>query len=318
MTKEEEQNDMNGHQNHFGERLPSLTVAVVGLGLMGGSLAMALKSAVGKVVGIDLDADTLKLAERSGVADEVVQDLSAGVSEADLIVLAIPVQQIVTMVKAMPDVRPDGCMLLDLGSTKTDIELAMDSLPSTFEAVGGHPMCGREYSGLAGASGDLFDGETFILCRNKRTTAAMEATALELVARIGSYPLFMPASMHDRLVATSSHLPYVVSSVLMNRASAEAEKDERLWQVSASGLRDTTRLSGSSPEMMLEIMLTNRQPLLAQIEAYQAELTILSEALRRQDAKELRSLLRSAQQRRGSYLHAKHGSESNPSDRGTD
>jgi prephenate dehydrogenase len=290
--------------------LASLKIAIVGLGLMGGSLAMALRGAAGKLIGLDRNGRTLKRALELSIVDEIAEPIEVGIRQADLVVLAIPVQGIVSLLEALPDLRPDGCMVLDLGSTKGEIGLAMEALPEQFEALGGHPMCGREHSGLDAAVVDLFQGETFILCRNARTTPAVEAAALQLVAQIGSEPLFMPASVHDQLVATSSHLPYVVASLLMGRAWAQAGQDRRLWQVSASGLRDTTRLASSNPEMMLEIMLTNRLPLLAQIEAYGQELTDMADALRRQDEPALRTMLETIARQRDAYLREKYGQDS--------
>lgn len=288
-----------------GPKLSSLNVAIVGLGLMGGSLALALKGRAGKLIGLDRDAGSLKRAYERRIVDEIADDLRDGIARADLVVLAIPVQGIISLLQVLPELRPDGCMVLDLGSTKGEISRAMAALPDHFAALGGHPMCGRELSGLDAAVADLFVDETFILCRNARTTAAVEAAALDLVAQIGAQPLFVPADDHDQLVAASSHLPYVVASLLMGRAWAQASRDPRLWRLSASGLRDTTRLAGSSPDMMLEIMLTNRRPLLTQLEAYGQELTELADALRRQDKVALRAMLEAAARQRAAYVREK-------------
>lgn len=292
-----------------GSELSSLNIAIVGLGLMGGSLAQALQGAARRMTGIDRDADSRARALEMGIVDETSDQMGDGIAQADLVVLAIPVQGIVSLLRTLPDLRPDGCMVLDLGSTKREIGLAMEELPERFAALGGHPMCGREQSGLAAATADLFLGETFILCRNARTTSAAKAIALTLVDEIGAEPLFLPAEVHDNLVAASSHLPYVVSSLLMGRAWAAAEEDPRLWQVSASGLRDTTRLAGSNPEMMLEIMLTNRRPLLAQLEAYGQDIEVMEDALRRGDKAALRAILESAAQQRKAYWQRKYGQD---------
>ncbi len=299
---------MNMSETARGPKLASLNVTIVGLGLMGGSLAMALHGKVARLVGMDRDGPSLRRALELGVVDEITGPTRESLARADLLVLAIPVQSIVSFLAALPDLRPEGCMVLDFGSTKVDIGLAMDGLPQQFAALGGHPMCGRERSGLDAAVADLFQGETFILCRNVRTSAAIEAVALELVTQIGARPLFMPADVHDQLVAASSHLPYVVALLLMGRAWSQAAQDPRLWQVSASGLRDTTRLAGSNPEMMLEIMLTNRLPLLAQLEAYGQELAEMTDALRRQDRPALQAMLENAARQREFYLQEKYGS----------
>ena len=272
---------------------------------MGGSLAMALKGTAGNLSGVDSDPNTRGLAMRLGLVDSVAPRLDEVITPVDLVVLAIPVRSIVTLVHTLPEIRPDGCMVLDFGSTKGEIGQAMHLLPNQFSAIGGHPMCGREYSGLQAASADLYKDQTFILCRNRRTTSAIEQIAVDLVRGIGSETLFMPADAHDQLVAASSHLPYVVASILIGQAWNMANEDDRLWQVSASGLRDTTRLAGSDAQMMLEILLSNRQHILRQIEAFGQEMSNLAEQLRNGDEEALRQTLDAANQQRSEYLRDK-------------
>jgi prephenate dehydrogenase len=120
----------------------------------------------------------------------------------------------------------------------------------------------------------------------------------------------MTADRHDRLVAASSHLPYVVASLLMRQAWETAQQDDRLWQVSASGLRDTTRLAGSNPEMMLEILLANRQAVLRQLETYREDLNWLAELLRGGDEETLRHNLKDAHRQRTEYFQNKYGEDS--------
>ena len=151
-------------------------ICVVGLGLMGGSLALALRLAGRLAIPqrpfhltiVDNNPKTLNAALR--LADVATDDLAAGVQQADLVVLATPVRTIVNVLNQLPKLRPDGCLVLDLGSSKADICRAMDSLPDAFQAIGGHPMCGREVAGFGAATPDLFRQQTFILCPTQRTT----------------------------------------------------------------------------------------------------------------------------------------------------
>lgn len=288
--------------------LSNLNITIVGLGLMGGSLALSLRGKVATLTGIDSDPHTRHLALRDGVVDTVVSQLDEGISSSNLVILAVPVRHIVATLDELPNLRPEGCMVLDLGSTKKTIGQAMGRLPKQFSAIGGHPMCGREKSGLSAASPTLFRGQTFILCRNHRTTRLVEESVLGLVRAIGSEPLFMPAGAHDHLVATSSHLPYIVASVLMRRAWSEAKVDARLWSVSASGLHDTTRLAGSEPQMMLEILLTNREEVLRQVEAFGEELQEIADLLHSSDEETLYDALQAAQRQRIEYLQHKANS----------
>ena len=175
------------------------------------------------------------------------------------------------------------------------------ALPPPFAAVGGHPMCGKETAGLAAADGDLFRGQTFVLCRVPRPAPpAAESLALALVDAIGARPLWLDAADHDRLVAAVSHLPAVVAAALMRGAT-----DERQWAVSASGFRDAARLAGSDPRMMLDILLTNRAAILAALRDYQADLAGFAAALEREDAAALADWLAAAQVAHAAYRRYK-------------
>ncbi len=266
-------------------------ICIVGLGLIGGSLALALRLAQRTAVAafplhmtiVDTNPDTRAAAER--LADVVTADLAAGVAEAELVILATPVRVILRSLEALPELRPSGCMILDLGSSKADICAVMDKLPTPFQAVGGHPMAGKEVAGFGAATPDLFQGHTFILCRTARTTPAVEMAVLTLIAHLRATALFLPATLHDEMVAAISHLPYLVSASLMRAAAGMA--DERLWPVSASGFRDTTRISGTNPQMMLDILLTNREAVLGQIMAFQERLTAVTHLLQTENEEAL-------------------------------
>jgi prephenate dehydrogenase len=270
---------------------------------MGGSFALALRFAQRTAVPpfplhltiVDTHSGTRAAAER--LADVVTEDLAVGVQGADLVVLATPVRVILSCLAALVQHRPDGCMVLDLGSSKAAICAAMDALPPTFQAMGGHPMAGKETAGFAAATPDLFRQQTFVLCHTQRTTPALETAVHTLIADIGANPLLLPAALHDQMVAAISHLPYMVAASLMRTAAAVG--DARLWPVSASGFRDTSRVSGTDPQMMLDILLTNQAAVLAQIAAFQAQLTAVTHLLQTADEAALLAWLRETQ---GEYL----------------
>lgn len=278
-------------------------VCIVGLGLMGGSLAKALQGHVKLLTGVDRHAATRQLALAGGAVDIVTDDLAAGVAAADLVILATPVHTILSILAELPRLRPGGCLVLDLGSTKEAIGAAMSALPASFAAIGGHPMCGKETAGYHASDPGLFRGQTFILSRNGRTTRQVEEAALAVIDHVGARPLFLPANEHDQLVAVVSHLPYVVSAALMHHA-ADME-DERVWPVSASGFRDTTRLAGSDPRMMLEILLTNKDAVLSQLGQYQAGLEGIIKLLDNGNEAALASWLEKAQQEYVAYRRQK-------------
>jgi prephenate dehydrogenase len=280
-------------------------ITIVGLGLMGGSLALALRLA--QRLAHEPDAIHLTVVERDGatrqaagwLADELTADFTAGVREADLVVLATPVRSIIGLLGELAVARPAGCMVLDLGSTKADICQAMAALPNGFQAIGGHPMCGKETSGFGSATPDLYREKTFILCRNGRTTTAVETLVLELLTIIGARPLFLPPDVHDTLVGAVSHLPYLAAAALMR--AVFGLDDERAWAVSASGLRDTARVSGSDPRMMLDILLTNKTAVLAQLARYQEEITAVAHLLQQADEPALAAWLAETQRQHQTY-----------------
>jgi prephenate dehydrogenase len=250
-------------------------VCIVGLGLMGGSLALGLRPSLSHLTVIDTNPETQAAAQ--DLADVVTADLAEGVWDAELVILATPVRTILRLLAQLPAARPDGCLLLDLGSTKADICRAMEMLPPSFQAIGGHPLCGRETAGFGAASADLYRNQTFVLCENGRTTPQIAAVAHEIIETIGANPLLLPPQTHDNMVAATSHLPYLVSAALMQTAAAQ--NNEQLWQVSASGFRDTTRLAGSDPQMLLDILLTNRMEVLEQVDKLQGQIITIKRLL---------------------------------------
>lgn len=281
--------------------LSSTRITIVGLGLMGGSLAMALRPHVAHLTAVDVDDATREMALDRDLVDEATADLQSGVRGADLLILAVPVGSILGIVERLPALRPDGCLVLDLGSTKGAICQAMERLPPAFEAVGGHPMCGKEVAGVWAAEADLYREQTFVLCRTARTTPRAEALCKSLVRSIAATPLFLDPAEHDRLVAVVSHLPYFVASLLMQRAAEAAREDARIWPISASGFQDTSRLSGSEPEMFLDIVRTNREAILEQLHAYRGQLEDVIRLLQEGDEEATRSWLAARHQENQAY-----------------
>jgi prephenate dehydrogenase len=273
-------------------------VGILGLGLMGGSLALALRGRVAHLLGVERQVITRQTALRQGIVDEAIEELTPAAPPLDLLVLAAPVRVILDTLGRLPALRPSGCAVVDLGSTKRAVVAAMSALPLSFAAVGGHPMCGKETAGLAAATAQLYDGQTFILCRVPRPAPqpAAEALALALVEAVGARPLWLDAAEHDRLVAAVSHLPALAAAALMRGAA-----EDRQWAVSASGFRDAARLAGTDPRMLLDILLTNREAVLDALSAYRADLAGLSAALERGDEAALIEWLAAAQVAHAAY-----------------
>jgi len=281
-------------------RLADAHVAIVGLGLMGGSLAAALSArrACRRIVGIARRPSTLSTALALRIIHQGETNLAQGVREADLVVLATPVRDILARLAEIGPLLKPGCVLLDVGSTKRAICQAMESLPPHVQPVGGHPMCGKETSGLAMAEPDLYQDRVFVLSPLARTAPEALALAEEMVRAVGARPLLLDPIRHDALVAAISHLPYLLSVALVQSAERLSEGDALLWALAASGFRDTSRLAAGSVEMMLDILITNREPILAALEVAQGELAALAALLAQQDFSALQAKLEAARRRR--------------------
>jgi prephenate dehydrogenase len=274
----------------------SAAVTIVGLGLMGGSLGLALKQrcSVGRVWGVNRRATVIDRAIELGAVDGGTSDPAAGVADADIVVLATPVRAIVGLLSQIgPHLKP-GCLVLDLGSTKSAIVNAMESLPGHVQPVGGHPMCGKEVAGILAAEASLYDGAVFALTPLARTSPEALARAQRLVASVGATPLVLDAARHDRLVAAVSHLPYLAAVALVAAASQVADEDRLAWPLAASGFRDTSRLAASDVTMMYDILVTNRQYVSEMLHRYTRELTEVIDLLEREQDDELRSVLERA------------------------
>jgi len=256
------------------DRLLDLRVTIVGLGLMGGSLAMALRGKCAGLVGVDCDSQVLSLACKKNLIDQSYERLSNSLAGCDLIILATPVNAILESLREMPDIHSGSIVVIDLGSTKVEITQAMQSLPKCFDPLGGHPMCGKERSSLTNADRDLFLGAPFALTSLPRTSTRARELAAQLVDAIGAYPLWIDPHTHDRWVAATSQLPYLIANVLAYITPQESKP------LVGPGFRSTSRLAPSPPELMLDILSTNRANILNSIGDFRNQLETLEQAIR--------------------------------------
>jgi prephenate dehydrogenase len=229
-------------------------VHIIGLGLMGGSVALALRDQVRRLTAEDIDPSVLESAQKSGVIDGVGR-----AADADLVILAIPADRILRRIPAL-DMRP-GTLVIDLGSTKTHICEMLDQLPEDVLAVGGHPMCGLAENGYVHAIPTLYHGARFILCETARTTPAARTLAEELVMALGAQPLWMDRERHDYLTALTSHLPHLLSFALMRLAMEAATEDTALFDLAAGGFDGATRLARTNEAMITGMFCTNAEQL---------------------------------------------------------
>jgi prephenate dehydrogenase len=261
-------------------RLQDAQVTILGLGLMGGSLAGALRGHCRAVVGVARRSETVETALACGLIDWGTTDLAHGLRQADVAILATPVRVIMRQLAEIGPLLPEGCLVMDLGSTKAQIVAAMAQLPDHVQPLGGHPMCGKEVSGIEAADAELYRGCTFILTPLPRTSEAALALGQDLARAAGALPLVLEPGRQDFLVATVSHLPYLLACALVNTAEATTSADPAAWEIVAGGFRDTSRVAGSDVTMMVDILLTNREEVLKAVDAFQEQLLDLSHLVR--------------------------------------
>lgn len=284
--------------------LADIDIVIVGLGLMGASLAGALRGKCRTVVGVGRREETVTTALERGWIDRGSANLTSCIDEADVVVLATPVRTIMEMLDSIAPILPSGTVVIDLGSTKGCITDRMARLPPHIQPLGGHPMCGREVSGIDAADPTLYQGCTFILTPLERTSPETLALGYELVEAVGAHPLILTPERHDRLVAVASHLPYLLACALVATAEKAGQEDPMVWKVCASGFRDSSRLAASEITMMLDILLTNRSAVLQMLEMCDKELHQLAELVASEDEEGLRAALTVCRERRRTmYTH---------------
>jgi prephenate dehydrogenase len=254
------------------KELKDVQITIVGLGLMGASLAGALQGKCRRVVGVARRAESVEIALARGFIDSGTTDVAEGMREADIVILATPVRAILRQLPEIAPLLPEGCLLMDLGSTKGRIAAEMAQLPDHIQPLGGHPMCGKEKSGIEVADPALYKGCTFILSPLKRTSEEALALGRALAEAVGANPLVLEPERQDFLVATVSHLPYLLACALVATADATTSQDPAAWEVVATGFRSTSRLAGSDVTMMTDILLTNREEVLKALDTYQEHL----------------------------------------------
>jgi prephenate dehydrogenase len=279
-------------------QLEEAKITIVGLGLMGGSLAGALDGKCKAIVGVARREETISAALERGLIDRGTIHLATGVADADVVILATPVRVILHQIRDIGPLLPEGCLLMDLGSTKADVIAEMAKLPEHVQPLGGHPMCGKETSGLAAADPAIYRGATFILTPLPRTSEGALALGRDLTRAVGSEPLVLDAQRQDFLVGTVSHLPYLMACALVATADATTSADPAAWKIVAGGFRDTTRIAGSDVAMMTDILLTNREEVLKAIDVLQNQIVRLSRLVEGGDEDRMRMLLNEIRQKR--------------------
>ena len=253
--------------------LKDANIALIGMGLMGGSLALSLKERCLRLSAYDPHSPTLELARRQEIVHLADGDPAKVLANTDLVMLACPVPAIVDWLARLPEYIQHPCIVLDIGSSKRTIVGALETLPANFDPIGGHPICGRERLSLENAERFLYREAPFVLTPLERTSENARSAALQIVEALGANPIWLDADAHDRILAATSHLPYLLSSAL-----SLATPDDCAPLV-GPGFRSTSRLAGTPSSMMLGGLQSNADNVLASIASFRQSLDVLEDAL---------------------------------------
>jgi len=279
-------------------------IAIIGLGLIGGSLALALKKAGAKgteIVGFSRSSETVAKAKDCGAIDRAAGNPASAVAGADMVVIATPVMTTKEVLASISEHLSSKCLVTDTGSTKAEVmQWAGEYLPAKVSFIGGHPMAGKETFGIAEADANLFRGCVWCLTPSPCATSLAVKKLKKTVESIGARPFFIDAETHDNLVAGVSHLP-----MLLSTAFVTATMKSRLWpemaKLAAGGYRDFSRLASGSSEMNRDICLTNREKIVDWLDRY-IEVLKGYRNLVAEDSEELAGMLAQAREAREKWL----------------
>lgn len=262
-------------------------VAIIGVGLIGGSLAMILrqKQIATHIIGIGRGIKNLERAKELGVVDEFTQDIKQGVNDADIVIVATPVCSITGIIKDIIPFLKKGTIITDVGSVKQAIVKEVEKfIPEDICFVGGHPIAGTENAGVEAAFLTLFKGKKCILTPTERTDKKALWKIKSIWEAGGSNVILMDAEKHDRILAIISHLPHIVAYSLVNTVADIKDFTENILTYSAGGFKDFTRIASSPPEMWRDICLLNRDAIIDVIKRFQTDLSKLERLINDKDA----------------------------------
>lgn len=251
-------------------------ITIIGLGLIGGSLGLALKAAGLhgiEIVGHDRDRGAESEAKKLGAIDKGEHNLLRAVDGASLVIIATPVLAVREVMEQIAGDLGEGAIVTDTASTKAEVmRWADEILPKGVHFIGGHPMAGKETSGISAAEATLFRGKAYCICPSVRASESAVKTVMGLANSAGAEPLFIDPAEHDQYAAAISHLPIVMSTALFSLMHASPSWDD-MAQLASSGFRDATRLASSDASMSHDILRTNREAIIHWLERMEDELT---------------------------------------------
>jgi len=279
-------------------------ITIIGVGLLGGSIGLAVKQRrlAREVAGYVRREASLRDCEKAGAVDYATTDLLAAVSQADLVILCVPLAQMRPLAQQIFPALKRGALVTDVGSVKAGVVREVGAVVHQAGAhfVGSHPMAGGEKMGVLAARADLYANAVCVVTPGAKSSASAVRKLEKFWQSLGARTVRMDAAQHDLLVSRSSHLPHVAAAALVNLILQPASPQNQAG-LCAAGFRDTTRIASGSPEMWRDIALANRKNLARAVEAFQAELNDFQTALKQNDARAVEEFFATAKQRRDNW-----------------
>ena len=289
--------------------MKNLHIGFIGLGLIGGSIAKALKKNISEIhiTAFDVNPETLKQASEEGIADTVTDEINHNFSDCDYIFLCAPVQKNDANLQAIKEFISDNCTLTDVGSVKTNIHMHIKEAGLEKQFIGGHPMAGSERFGYANAKASLLENAYYILTPTEETTRERLENYRDLVEKTGAIPLILNHEQHDYVTAAISHLPHVIAASLVNLVRNSDSDDGIMKMVAAGGFKDITRIASSSAQMWQQICLTNTKNISKLLDDYITSLQTVRTHLEKHNEDNLYQLFDTARTYRDSFINASSG-----------
>lgn len=286
------------------------TIAFIGLGLIGGSIARGLKreNPSVKIMAYMRTRSKLLEAKQEGIVDEILEGIGEEVRQCDAVFLCTPVEYNATYLSMIKPYLKEGAVLTDVGSTKTNIHREIQALDMESVFVGGHPMAGSEKTGYENSTDHLLENAYYIITPTKKTPATSVNFLTEIANMIGAIPLILNYEEHDFIVAAISHLPHIVASSLVNLVKDSDSQDEMMKRLAAGGFKDITRIASASPEMWEQICMTNQENLMIILERYMDSLRGILDDLKNKEKKALYHLFDTSKNYRNSISETRKGS----------
>ena len=289
-------------------------VTIIGLGLIGGSLARALthRMKFSEIIAINRNSESITQALLDGTISRGFNAINEYIYDSDIIFICTPVKRTEEYIQSLLGKVKQECIITDVGSTKGEIIEYIDSLSAPPCFIGGHPMAGTEKTGYVSSFEHLFENAFYVLSSCKSTSERALNTMIEIVKGIGGIPILLDAKEHDKITAGISHLPHIIASTLVNMVKSNDTTDGKMQLLAAGGFKDITRIASSSPEMWENIFLSNKLPVSKILDDFIELLSKFKDLIETEDSKAIYNFLQTAKIYRDSFSVVKTGKKSVP------